>query len=170
MFCLINNKQVPRQMNVLNIYSFNPDSPFWLHVENFPFSATVWVFWPFCGQMRSSSLSTVTPPSSSSSFSLVPVSLLSQSFFFFSVGGLLQISCSDTQQKSHPFILYSKRVWRQSFSEANLCSQIKIMCHVLSFTCYFRVWMLISTKMLILRLGVTAKIRIWMKILEKILI
>lgn len=83
MFCLINNKQVPRQMNVLNIYSFNPDSPFWLHVENFPFSATVWVFWPFCGQMRSSSLSTVTPPSSSSSFSLVPVSLLSQSFFFF---------------------------------------------------------------------------------------
>lgn len=83
MFCLINNKQVPRQMNVLNIYSFNPDSPFWLHVENFPFSATVWVFWPFCGQMRSSSLSTVHPPPPPPPFRLSPSVCWVSRFFFF---------------------------------------------------------------------------------------
>lgn len=106
MFCLINNKQVPRQMNVLNIYSFNPDSPFWLHVENFPFSATVWVFWPFCGQMRSSSLSTVTPPSSSSSFSLVPVSLLSQSFFFFRLEDCSKYHVQ-TLSRNHTFLSFT---------------------------------------------------------------
>lgn len=106
MFCLINNKQVPRQMNVLNIYSFNPDSPFWLHVENFPFSATVWVFWPFCGQMRSSSLSTVHPPPPPPPFRLSPSVCWVSRFFFFRLEDCSKYHVQ-TLSRNHTFLSFT---------------------------------------------------------------